>query len=331
MLTRLLLSTSLSLALASVAVAAPASGSDVDPVPSATSLCKTHGEPYVVATELAGVPARIRVSAAISAPPIVLWHGFGPPADEAALMALLPLDEVPAVKVYLGLPMFGQRAPADPGLLARRQGEDLATGVFEPVVMAAADELPAVLASLRSHGCLDADEGISLFGFSAGGAATLYALAERGVPVRSAVVLNASTGLSASVAAYERATGQQYQGTPRSLALARRSDAISRVSDLVAGSPPPAVLIVQGADDALLGGFARELHDALRPHYLEGMANRLVLAEVDGLPHLVQARGDVERVRDLVGAWFRQFAGDPIGVAYRRAGVDDAFIASDPG
>src|SRR5690606_22117758 len=70
--------------------------------------------PRMREVELAGVPAIIRVPDRIAAPPIVLWHGFGPPASEEALMDLLPMDEVPAVKVYLGLPLFGKRAPADP-------------------------------------------------------------------------------------------------------------------------------------------------------------------------------------------------------------------------
>lgn len=72
------------------------------------------GAVRVIATSLAGVPARIRMPARMYAPPVVLWHGFGPPAGEAALEALLPLDEVPAIKVYLGLPLSGARAPADP-------------------------------------------------------------------------------------------------------------------------------------------------------------------------------------------------------------------------
>lgn len=308
----LLMLPSLSSAVAEPALALHGGGDDTMSIgPKQDGLCEARAEPRVVTTRLAGVPARVRVPATITAAPIVLWHGFGPPADEEALMALLPLDEVPALKIYLGLPMFGERAPADPGLLARQQAEDLAIGVFEPVVMAAADELPAVLAILRSHGCLSDGEGISLFGFSAGGAATLFALAERAVPIRSAVILNASTGLSASVAAYERATGQPYAWTQRARVLARRTDAIARPSDIASGSPPPALLIVQGADDALLGGFARELQEALRPHYAAADAmERLMLEQVDGLPHQVQASEDAERVRSLVGAWFRRYAGD---------------------
>ena len=261
--------------------------------------------PRVVETELAGVPAHIRVPAVVSAPPIVLWHGFGPPASEEALMALLPLDEIPAVKVYLGLPMFGKRASADREALAQRQTEDLATGVFEPLVMGAALELPRVVDALRREGCVEAGRGIGLFGFSASGAAVLHALAEHQVAVESAVVLNASTGLTASVAAYERATGRHYEWTPRARALARRSDAVVRAADIARGLRPPALLIVHGAKDGMVDGNGpHALYRALAPHYARYGPRRLALETIDGLGHAVQAPDDVARVRALVGAWF---------------------------
>src|SRR5690348_6637870 len=94
-------------------------------VPSSAVSASCSGE-HIVSTVLAGVPAILRIPARTQKPPIVLWHGFGPPASEQALMQALPLDDVPAVKVYLGLPLFGQRAPAA-GMdeLARRQKEDV--------------------------------------------------------------------------------------------------------------------------------------------------------------------------------------------------------------
>jgi len=191
-----------------------------------------HRDRVVTAeTMLAGVPAIVRVPPHISKAPIVLWHGFGPPASEAALMDALPLDDVPAIKVYLGLPLFGKRAEAG-GIeaLKQRQASDVALKVFEPIVADAAKELPHVVAALRERGCIDAREKIGLFGFSAGGAAVLYALAERDVPIGAAVVVNASTGLNASVAAYEHATGKSYAWSDASRALAKRTDAPSRAA-----------------------------------------------------------------------------------------------------
>ena len=84
--------------------------------PSAAVRASCSGE-RIVSTVLAGVPAILRIPAQAQKPPIVLWHGFGPPASEQALMQALPLDEVPAVKVYLGLPLFGKRAPPPSWLL----------------------------------------------------------------------------------------------------------------------------------------------------------------------------------------------------------------------
>ena len=277
--------------------------------PDAAGLCAPATSTHAVrsiTTELAGVPARIRVPAHVSMPPIVLWHGFGPPASEDALEAVLPLDDVPAVKVYLGLPMFGKRAPKDPGLLARRQKQNLATGVFQPVVMGAARELPHVIDALRRQGCLRPGQGIGLFGFSAGGAAALYALAERDVPVQAAMVLNASTGLSASVAAYEHVTGKTFAWTPQTRALAQASDAVARAADIARGTP--ALLIVQGAHDGVVGANgAQALYRALAPHYAGHAAKRLRLDVVKGLPHVIDKPADVTRVRALASAWFLHF------------------------
>src|SRR5690606_19919197 len=186
--------------------------------------------------------------------------------------------------------------------------EDLAGGVFEPVVMGAAHELPRVAAALRHAGCLGEGQGVGLFGFSAGGAATLYALAEREVPVAAAVVLNASTGLSASVAAYERAVGKPFAWTPRARALAARSDAVERAADIAAGDPPPALLIVHGAEDTMLDGQGvHALHRALAPHYAGDAATRLQLSVVEELPHAARSPDEVARVRALAGDWFRRY------------------------
>jgi hypothetical protein len=113
--------------------------------------CTPSSSNAVITTTLGATPALIRVPTRISKPPIILWHGFGPPDSERDLMNALPLDDVPAVKVYLGLPMFGARELPD-GDLVRRQKQDLGSLVFEPVIMGAAKELPAVVRALE-HAC----------------------------------------------------------------------------------------------------------------------------------------------------------------------------------
>lgn len=261
----------------------------------------------VIEATLGETPAVVRIPSKISQSPIVLWHGFGPPVSERALMEALPLDDVPAVKVYLGLPMFGSRMPAGGAEeLGRRQQQDLATLVFEPAVMGAAKELPAVVRALEQRGCLKRGERIGLFGFSAGGAAVLYALAEREVPIGVAVTLNASTGLSASVKAYERATKKSYDWTDAARSLAQRSDAAGRAKDIAKGHPPPALLIIHGNDDAMLTPeTASTLHRALLHPYEEALAQeRLQLLLVPGLAHAWTSEPSAQALRSSIAAWF---------------------------
>lgn len=264
-----------------------------------------------VDTTLAGVPAIVRIPERIAEPPILLWHGFGPPASKQALMEALPLDDVPAVKVYLGLPLFGARAPAGgTEELIRRQTEDVAMLVFKPAVAGAADELPAVVDALAAHGCVHPGERVGLFGFSAGGAAVLLALAEHKVAVASAVVLNSSIGLTESVQAWERATKQNYAWTPEARALAARADALRRAADIARGDPPPALLIAQGDGDAVLGAqSSTALRDALTPYYQrERSADRLRLVSVAGMTHAWT--GDervVAELRRAIAAWYRRY------------------------
>ncbi|HEX5122400.1 MAG TPA: prolyl oligopeptidase family serine peptidase [Rhodanobacteraceae bacterium] len=263
-----------------------------------------HRDVVVRETTLAGVPAIVRVPAKITKAPIVLWHGFGPPASEAALMDALPLDDVPAIKVYLGLPLFGKRAEAGGvDALKRRQEADVALQVFEPVVAGAAKELPSVMEALRNDGCARAGERIGLFGFSAGGAAVLYALAERDVPIGSAVVLNASTGLSASIAAYERAIGKPYAWSDAARDLAKRTDATGRAKDIA--SRHPALLIVQGTKDTLLTPeLTTSLHGALAPLYTGADKAREQLMLLDGLSHNITDEAGIEDLRRRIGGWF---------------------------
>jgi len=290
------------LGLCLLSAVTPAWSDDLKCTPSSSD------SPTVITTTLGATPALVRVPARISKPPIILWHGFGPPDSERALMNALPLDDVPAVKVYLGLPMFGARALA-PGELGRRQKQDLGTLVFEPVVMGAAKELPAVVRALEQHGCMKSGAAIGLFGFSAGGASVLYALAESDVRIGVAVTLNASTGLSASVKAFERATKGSYEWTDATRALAQRSDAASRAKDIAARAQPPALLIVHGADDAMLTpSVAVTLHAALQPLYAKANATqRLQLTVMPGLAHAWVDTGNAEALRGSIGAWFHSY------------------------
>jgi dienelactone hydrolase len=260
-----------------------------------------------VETRLAQVPALLRAPPRISKPPILLWHGFGPPMSERALMEALPLDDVPAVKVYLGLPQFGAREkPGGREDMLRNQQEDLGRLVFEPVVVGAARELPSVIAALQQLSCLRAREKVGLFGFSAGGASVLFALAEGNVPVEAAVIINPSTGLTASVQAYERVMKQEYKWSDYTRDLARRTDAVQRAADIARNHP--ALLIVHGSDDGMLASSSVvALRDALAPLYKSPRdEQRLRLELVDGLAHGWADSSHAAEMRRSIADWFNR-------------------------
>jgi len=267
---------------------------------------KAGDTPTITQTTLAGVPAILRIPAHIGKPPIILWHGFGPPASESAMMDALPLDDVDAVKVYLGLPLFGTRAPAGGNKeLARRQSEDLGLQLFKPVVAGAADELPAVVAALGSNGCMARDGAISLVGFSAGGAAALYTLSQHKLKIDAAVLINTSTGLSTSVQAYEQATKQTYAWSPASRELARQTDASQHVTDIAKAHP--ALLFLQGSNDSVIDSHAAaDLYQALQPLY-RSQPKRLQLRQLPNMSHQwATDSASLNSVREDVGSWLNE-------------------------
>jgi|GEM_PF-2578663 len=116
---------------------------------------------------------------------VVLYHGFGPPENPRALAEVLRLEEMDAILAFVNLPMVADRMPAGGrDELLRVQKEDFVNGFFFRSISGATGELPQIVKELNATYHLDADKGIGLFGFSAGGAAALLALIESDVPIR---------------------------------------------------------------------------------------------------------------------------------------------------
>jgi pimeloyl-ACP methyl ester carboxylesterase len=173
------------------------------------------------------------------APLVVIFHMMDPPRSEAAMAAALPMRDVLAWRVYLGLPMFGARTPAGgPDEIMRLGYEDALMNLLAPVVEQAAAELPAAVAALHKE--LSVDEGpIGLVGGSAGGAAALLALAETEVPVAAVALVNPAvraTAVPSSLGSacsapptrgmthgVPRRTGSISSGSPGRLSAATRS------------------------------------------------------------------------------------------------------------
>jgi hypothetical protein len=117
------------------------------------------------------------------APLVVAWHLHDPPRSETAMAAALPLDGLPAWRVYLGLPLSGSRLP-EGGLEAFFQlgYQDAVLKVFDPTCRQAVEELPSALAALR-QALPVADGPLGLVGGSIGALVAQSVLAETDLPV----------------------------------------------------------------------------------------------------------------------------------------------------
>src|SRR5437764_2987327 len=143
---------------------------------------------------------------------VVLYHGFGPPQNPRALAEVLRLGEMDAILAFVNLPMVADRMPAGGrDELLRVQKEDFVNGFFFRCISGATVELQQIVKDLNATYHLDADKGIGLFGFSAGGAAALLAMLESDVPITAAVIVNAPTSVTQNVENWQRTLKRQFE------------------------------------------------------------------------------------------------------------------------
>ena len=181
------------------------------------------------------------------APLVVAWHLHDPPRTEAAMAASLPLNALPAWRVYLGLPLSGSRLP-EGGLegFFRLASEDAVLNVFEPTCRRAVEEFPAALDVIR--GTLPGADGpLAMLGGSVGALVALSLIAETDLPVRAAALVSPAIRLTGVVALNERRFNVSYPWTERSRAVARRLDFVARAGEIARRGAP--VLLVLGALD----------------------------------------------------------------------------------
>jgi pimeloyl-ACP methyl ester carboxylesterase len=217
------------------------------------------------------------------APVVVAWHLNDPPRSETAMAAALPLDGLPAWRVYLGLPLSGTRLP-EGGLEAFFQlgYEDAVLKVFDPICRQAVEELPVALAALRKElGFSGAPLG--LVGASIGALVAQSVLAETELPVRAVALVSPVIRLAAVVAANERRFQTTYPWTARSRAAAERLDFVARAEELA--KRDAAVLLVVGAldDEAGFRAPAEQLWQALSRH----APDRTALTTIPGMAHVL--------------------------------------------
>lgn len=208
-----------------------------------------------------------------AAPLVVAWHLMSPPRSERAMAAALPMAGLHAWRVYLGLPMFGERAPAGgEEEFFRLASEDYVLNVAEPVVEQAAAEFPAVIEELRERMPID-DAPIGVLGGSAGATVALEVMARQDAPIAAAALVSPVVRLASAVAANESAYGVTYHWSESSRAVARRYDFVRRADELSG----EVLLVVGERDDAAFREPAAALREAL------GERARLVL--IPGMEH----------------------------------------------
>jgi predicted esterase len=219
---------------------------------------------------------------------VVLYHGFGPPQNPRALAQVLRLEEMDAILAFVNLPMVADRMPTGGrDELLRLQKEDFVNGFFFRSISGATAELPQIVKELNATYHLDADKGIGLFGFSAGGAAALLALLESDVPITAAVIVNAPMSVMQNVENWQRTLKRQFEWDNASTEAASRYDVELQADKIAERKVLPALLIVQGDADKQLGiESARRAFETLKQRYVgRGEAERIQFEVIHGLAH----------------------------------------------
>ncbi|NSC19974.1 alpha/beta hydrolase [Streptomyces albus subsp. chlorinus] len=255
----------------------------------------------------AGVPfTALPPAAGGTAPLIVTWHMLDAPRTDAAFAAALPMNDLPAWRVHLGMPMCGARmVDGSMDAILERARQDPLMAVLHPFVRQAAEEFPAALASLRAR--LPVDDGpIGVLGGSLGGAVALRILAESDVPVFAGAVVNAAIRMRSVVELFP----EEYQYDTESEKAVDSLDFVAKAGSIAARAP---LLVVSGELD----------HPALRTDaqdLVAALGERSQLLPIPGLAHPLADEPGIEPAPQLpltrevdagLTAWFRRHLPDP--------------------
>lgn len=244
-----------------------------------------------------------------TAPLIVTWHMLDAPRTDAAFAAALPMAEVPAWRVHLGMPMCGARiVNGRPDAVLALIFEDSLMAYAAPFTRQAAAEFPAALAALREQ--LPVDDGpIGLLGASLGGSVALHVLATQQIPVKAVALVNPGIRARSTVGVIEAFTSQPYQWSTRSHQTADDLDFVAHAADITA--QPPVLLVSGEQDHAAFKTDAADFVHTLRARYPQPDDVELItvpnmahpLADEPGLepaPQLTAAR----KVDAILTTWF---------------------------
>ncbi|MFJ8916459.1 alpha/beta hydrolase family protein [Amycolatopsis sp. NPDC102389] len=257
------------------------------------------GEP--VTGTASGVPFTVLPpSAEVSgpAPVVVAWHMIDSPRSDAAFAAALPLAEVPAWRVYLGMPLCGARM-VDGGMdaVVERARRDAMLAYVDPFVRQAALEFPAALAELRERFGFDTSR-TAVVGGSLGGAVALTILATREIPVRAAALINPAVRARSVVGLVEGMLERPYPWNDEAEQAADQLDFVARSGEISARETQVPLLVVSGEDDhPSLRTDAEDLVAALRERYAR--PDDVRLDRVPGLAHPLAEEPGIEPAPQL--------------------------------
>ncbi|MCP3802930.1 prolyl oligopeptidase family serine peptidase [Allokutzneria sp. A3M-2-11 16] len=235
------------------------------------------------------------------APLILTWHMLDAPRSDPAFAAALPMHDVPAWRVHLGMPMCGARmvnGTMDAGLELVRK--DVLMAYLYPFVKQAFEEFPAALASIREQ--LPVDDGpIGVLGGSLGGAVALRVLAETDAPIFAGAVVNAAIRMRSVVDLFPG----DYPYDAESEEAVDSLDFLPKADAIAAHAP---LLVVSGEQD----------HPGLRADALrlaDALGERSELLSIPGLAHPLADEPGIEPAPQLpqaravdagLTAWFRR-------------------------
>ncbi|QIS12154.1 alpha/beta hydrolase family protein [Nocardia arthritidis] len=236
-----------------------------------------------------------------AAPLIVTWHMLDAPRSDAAFAAALPMNELPAWRVHLGMPMCGARmVDGSTDAIVRLFTEDPLMSFLHPFVRQAAEEFPAALDSIRAQ--LPVHDGpIGVLGGSLGGAVALRILAGSDIPVFAGAVVNAAIRMRSVVDLFPG----DYPYDAESEKVVDSLDFIPEAAVIADRAP---LLVVSGELD----------HPALRAdalRFADALGERSELLSIPGLAHPLADEPGIEPAPQLPGAravdsgltvWFRR-------------------------
>ena len=271
--------------------------------------------PQSISGEAAGVPfvAFAPASDRVGAATILIWHLHDPPRSETAMATALPLRDVDAWRVYLGLPFSGKRLPPGglEGFFALGY-EDAVLKLYAPTVRQAVAEFRPALSELRRR--LGVAEGpVALVGASVGAFVAASIVAAGELAVSALALVSPALRLTYVVAANERRFGVSYPWSDEARAIAAELDFVTRAPELARYGVPTCLIV--GADDDEEGIIApaEELRDALADYdvdaslsRIEGMAH--ALAEEPGLEAAPQTSA-AAAVDELLARWLDEHLG----------------------